>query len=76
MGSLYSNGMHDFVLREFEVGYRVAMSEEGERCGWSPFLNWLYELDQVQGQDLRTYGEDFPDFTDVDALDEWLRNER
>jgi hypothetical protein len=30
---LYGHGMHDFILRELEVGFRVAAQEDSERCG-------------------------------------------
>ncbi len=32
MIALYGHGMHDFILRECEVGTRVAMAEDSEWC--------------------------------------------
>lgn len=42
IGGLYSSGMHDFVLREAEVGTRVAMAEDDEACGMGPFWDEHY----------------------------------
>ena len=39
---LYSSGMHDFVLREQEVGTRVAMAEDDEACGFGPLFDAQY----------------------------------
>lgn len=36
---LYSHGMHDFVLRELEVGTRVAVAEDDEACGFGPLFD-------------------------------------
>jgi hypothetical protein len=33
--ALYGHGMHEFVLRELEIGTRAARYEDSERCGWS-----------------------------------------
>jgi hypothetical protein len=30
---LYGHGMHDFILREIEIGARAAMYEDSEYCG-------------------------------------------
>jgi hypothetical protein len=38
---LYGNGMHDFILRECEIGFRAAALEDAERC--DP-MDWLHEL--------------------------------
>lgn len=35
MIGLFGHGMHDFVLRELEIGTRAAACEDSERCGWS-----------------------------------------
>lgn len=45
---LYGKGMHEFVLREAEVGKRVAAAEDNEACGWSAiddlqYLAWCKE---------------------------------
>ena len=46
---LYGKGMHCFVLRECEVGLRVAMFEDSEWYGgWSAlddvaYLQWLHQ---------------------------------
>lgn len=42
MVGLYSNGMHEFVLRELEIGWRAAMVEDSERCGWSALDDLVY----------------------------------
>jgi hypothetical protein len=39
---LYSHGMHDFILRECEVGTRVAMAEDDELNGMGPLLDLQY----------------------------------
>jgi len=36
---LYSQGMHDFILRECEVGTRVALAEDDEACGFGPLFD-------------------------------------
>jgi hypothetical protein len=36
--------MHDFILRECEVGFRVAAAEDSEACGWGPLMDLDYEL--------------------------------
>lgn len=41
-GGLYSNGMHDFVLRELEIGRRAAACEDSEACGWSALMDLDY----------------------------------
>ena len=35
MIALYGHGMHDFVLRELEIGKRATAAEDNEHCGWS-----------------------------------------
>lgn len=39
MVALYSTGMHDFVVREIEVGYRVALAEDMEREGFGVWID-------------------------------------
>lgn len=34
---LFSSGMHDFILRDLELGERVAMAQDAEDCGFGPF---------------------------------------
>ena len=41
---LYGKGMHDFILRELEIGYRAAVVEDSERCGWSALDDLSFEL--------------------------------
>lgn len=43
-GGLYSSGMHDFVLREAEVGTRVAMAEDEDACMGADFRLLVTEL--------------------------------
>ena len=47
---LYSTGMHDFVLRECEVGYRVAVAEDSEECGYGPLLDAMFVEDMLSQQ--------------------------
>ena len=41
VGGLYGQGMHNFILRELEIGYRAAAAEDEEWftglgvCGWT-----------------------------------------
>ena len=49
---MYGQGMHDFVLREAEVGTRVAMAEDDEACGFGPmfdasFVEYLRERGEL-----------------------------
>jgi hypothetical protein len=48
---LYGHGMHDFILRELEIGFRAASFEEGERVDRFPpaILKLIYERDQTAG---------------------------
>lgn len=39
---LYGKGMHDFILRELEIGTRAAMVEDSERCGWSALDDLIF----------------------------------
>lgn len=39
---LYGNGMHDFIVREFEIGQRAALNEDSERVGTGPLLDLDY----------------------------------
>lgn len=55
-GGLYGAGMHDFVLREAEVGYRVAMAEDEDAYMGGDFRLYVTELaadtaDDVQAND-------------------------
>lgn len=36
---LRGSGMHDWVVRELEVGRRVADAEDDEACGMGPLLD-------------------------------------
>lgn len=36
---LYGQGMHDFVLRELELGTRAALCEDDEACGFGPLFD-------------------------------------
>lgn len=49
---LYSHGMHDFVLRELEIGNRAAMYEDSELNGWSALndLDYIAYVKQEQEQ--------------------------
>lgn len=40
---LYGHGMHEFILRECEVGTRVAYAEDDETCGFGPLFDLRYE---------------------------------
>ncbi len=42
MIGLHHNGMHDFVLRELEVGARTALAEDDEACGFGPLFDARY----------------------------------
>jgi hypothetical protein len=39
MIGLYGHGMHDFIVRECEVGTRVALAEDDEACGFGPLFD-------------------------------------
>ncbi len=43
MIGIYGHGMHDFILREVEIGTRAAMFEDSERCGWTALDDLDYE---------------------------------
>jgi hypothetical protein len=45
MVAYYGSGMHDFILRELEVGTRVAMAEDDEACGFGPLFDLMVSLD-------------------------------
>lgn len=47
---MYSNLMHDYVLRELEVGSRVAMAEDSEATGWGPLWDLIFEMDVAAGR--------------------------
>lgn len=36
--------MHNFILRESEVGFRVAQAEDDEYCGFGPLLDLQFML--------------------------------
>lgn len=42
MTGLYSNAMHDFVLRELEIGKRAATAEDNGACGFGPVFDLQY----------------------------------
>lgn len=44
MTGLYTNGMHDFILDEMELGTRVAQALDDEACGFGPLFNLSYKL--------------------------------
>jgi hypothetical protein len=49
--ALYGSGMHDFVLRECEVGTRVAQAEEAEYVDpLGPIYDLLYQRDVREGK--------------------------
>lgn len=41
---LYTNGMHDFIIDELELGTRAAMALDDEACGFGPLFDLSYEL--------------------------------
>jgi hypothetical protein len=43
MIGVYGHRMHDFILRELEIGTRAAMFEDSESCGWSALDDLDYE---------------------------------
>ena len=52
---LYGSGMHDFIIRELEVGFRVASAEDSEACGFGPLLDLQYML-YVRDQEAQHVG--------------------
>lgn len=48
---LYGHGMHDFVLRELEIGTRAALAEDAEYVDRFPpaILQIIYERDVALG---------------------------
>jgi hypothetical protein len=40
----YGSGMHDFIIRECEVGWRIAMAEDAEMYDGPAFLYEEMEL--------------------------------
>lgn len=52
---LYGHGMHDFVMRELEIGHRAATYEDSEACGWSALMDLSYEqyIREQSGQAVR-----------------------
>jgi len=51
MIGLYGHSMHDFIVRECEVGTRVAMAEDDESTGFGPLFDWQVSLDPHMGWD-------------------------
>lgn len=51
---LYSSGMHDFILREAEIGTRATMAEDDEACGWSALLDLQY-MEYTRCQDEKVH---------------------
>lgn len=41
---IYGSGMHGFVMRELEIGYRAASYEDNERCGSSAIDDVLFMM--------------------------------
>jgi hypothetical protein len=42
--------MHEFVLRECEVGFRVAADEDSEAVGFGPLLDLQFAQDVAAGR--------------------------
>lgn len=40
---VFGNGMHDFILRDMELGERVAMAQDDEDCGYGALFDLSYE---------------------------------
>ncbi len=51
VGGLYGKGMHDFILRELEVGFRVASAEDSEYCGFGPLIDYMFMEDMKNSND-------------------------
>lgn len=45
---IHGPGMHDLVLREFEIGPRAALWEDSERYGWGALWDLMYERDMAE----------------------------
>lgn len=58
---LYGAGMHDYVIREIELGSRAAMCEDAEACG----DNALFDISYLEY--LRTHPQPYPTFDDNPA---------
>lgn len=43
MIGIYGSGMHDFVIRELEIGRRAAACEDSEACGFDAIFDLAYE---------------------------------
>jgi hypothetical protein len=41
---IYGSGMHDFILRELEIGTRAAMAEDDEACGFGALFDLSFEM--------------------------------
>lgn len=49
---IYGKGMHDFVLRELEIGYRAAVTEDSERAEvWPPAILSLQFEEYIRGRE-------------------------
>lgn len=45
VGGLYSTGMHDFVMRELELGFRATAAEDMEwREPMAAITDWTYRM--------------------------------
>ncbi len=42
-GGLFGSGMHDFILRELEVGERVTLAQDSEDVGFGALFDLQYE---------------------------------
>jgi hypothetical protein len=48
---LFGPGMHDFVIRELEVGFRVAAHEDSEACGFGPLFDEMVRHEMQRDQE-------------------------
>lgn len=52
MVAVYGKGMHEFVLREIELGYRAAVTEDQERADcYPPAIEALQFEEYIRGQE-------------------------
>lgn len=42
-GPGHTNGVHDFLMTELELGERVTMALENEACGFGPWFDMLFD---------------------------------
>lgn len=47
---LHHNGMHDWIMDEFELGARVAHALDAEACGFGPLVD-LQLLEHLRDED-------------------------